>query len=329
LKRLVVLGLAFVMLCGLAVPLFTGCSTTTEQGSENLNIVCTTYPVYDWVTNLVEGVDGVNVSYLLNDGVSSHSYEPSADDIIEIGKADLFIFNGGESEEWVESVLETANIEGQEVLCLMDYLKEANMAVPVPHIEGSTYFTEEEHEDDVEYDEHIWLSIKNAGSLVDVIAGKLSLMDSQNSGRYTSNSVNYIAKLTSLDDEYTSMTLSSPSNTWVFASMFPFAYMANDYGITTYAAFSGCSASSEVSFDTITFLSKKVDELGVTHVIVPVGNDTDIEETIAENTNAGSLEVVSIDTLHAITQEEADSGEVSYLSTMKNNLELLKPVFNQ
>jgi zinc transport system substrate-binding protein len=125
------------------------------------------------------------------------------------------------------------------------------------------------------------------------------------------------------------MTLSSPSNTWVFASMFPFAYMANDYGITTYAAFSGCSASSEVSFDTITFLSKKVDELGVTHVIIPVGNDTDIEETIAENTNAGSLEVVSIDTLHAITQEEADSGEVSYLSTMKNNLELLKPVFNQ
>ncbi|MBO4787527.1 MAG: zinc ABC transporter substrate-binding protein, partial [Lachnospiraceae bacterium] len=181
-----------------------------------------------------------------------------------------------------------------------------------------------DHEDgEKEYDEHVWLSLRNASALVKHIAESLKKIDSSHADVYTANASAYTDKLKALDAEYQKAVDGSTVRTLLFGDRFPFRYLADDYGLTYYAAFVGCSAESEASFETITFLSKKVDELGLPAVLTIEGANHKIAETVVRNTQNGGQKILSLDSMQSVTAKDVKDG-ASYLAIMEKNLEVLK-----
>ena len=489
----------FAML--LAAALFgtfaAGCgSASADNAAQNIKIVTTIFPEYDWVREVLgDAADNADLTMLLDNGVDLHSYQPTADDIIKISDCDLFIYVGGESDEWVDDALENAVNKDMKVINLLDVLKDTvktEEAVPgmqaeeghnhgvgdfddsdvkdrslsdwngdwqsvYPYvldgtldpvmekkaesgtktaeeykesyiasyetdiekisIDGNTitytrkdgtsaaaydsegfyirhkddgskqvrykyqkvsgdadaptyivfsdhnissaepehfhlYFGEDgfdslveegkhfptfypasltgaeiademlEHEEK-EYDEHVWLSLKNAEVLVGAISNALQELDPDNKGTYAANADAYVKKLSALDADYQAAVDGAAYKTVLFGDRFPFRYLVDDYGLSYYAAFAGCSAESEASFETISFLAKKVDELGLPCVLTIEGKDHRIAETIVENTAAKNQKILTMDSMQSTTSEDAANG-VTYLSVMEQNLPVLK-----
>ena len=191
-------------------------------------------------------------------------------------------------------------------------------------VEGMQEEKEHDHEDgDKEYDEHVWLSLKNAGTLVEAIADGLIKTDQSNAQTYKANADSYISELKQLDEEYAETVDKAPVKTVLFGDRFPFRYMADDYGIRYYAAFVGCSAETEASFETISFLAGKADELELPAVITIEGSDRKLAETIVKNTASGNMKILTMDSMQAATSKDAAEG-ITYISIMKKNLEVLR-----
>ena len=284
---------------------------------DKVRIVTTIFPEYDWVMNILgDNPASAEVTMLLDNGVDLHSYQPTADDILKISTCDLFIYVGGESDEWVEDALAEATNKDMAVINLLDVLGDAVKEKEV--VEG---MQEEEH--DHEEDEHVWLSLRNAAALVQSISYSIQSIDPDNAGIYKSNTSAYIEKLNSLDEEYKTAVLSASSHTILFGDRFPFRYLVDDYGLDYYAAFVGCSAETEASFETIMFLAEKVDELGLPAVMTIEGKDHRIAETIVQNTKAKDQQILSMDSMQGTTSGDVKNG-VTYLSVMENNLSILK-----
>ncbi|MGN0346249.1 MAG: metal ABC transporter substrate-binding protein, partial [Lachnospiraceae bacterium] len=174
-----------------------------------------------------------------------------------------------------------------------------------------------------EYDEHIWLSLRNADLLCGLIAEKLAIVDEENSDLYEANAQQYRQQLLSLDQEFQTVVDASPIKTVLFGDRFPFRYLTEDYGLDYYAAFSGCSADSEASFETITFLAGKVDELGLHTILILESNDGKIAQTIRETTTTKNQQILTMDSLQSVSAEEVANG-VTYLSLMKENCRVLQ-----
>ncbi|MCR5101288.1 MAG: metal ABC transporter substrate-binding protein, partial [Butyrivibrio sp.] len=281
------------------------------------------------------------VTMLLDNGVDLHSYQPTADDILKISTADLFIYVGGESDEWVDDVLKEAVNPDMVVIDLLDVLgtsvKEEEV---VEGMEGHDHEHEEDAEDheheeeaedheheheegEVEYDEHVWLSLRNASTLVSSISEALQTIDADNAQTYADNTASYIEQLDTLDSEYETAVSEGTQTTVLFGDRFPFRYLVDDYGLSYYAAFVGCSAETEASFETITFLAEKIDELGLNTVLTIEGNEHKIAETIIENTQSKDQQILTLDSIQSTTADDVQNG-VTYLSIMENNLEVLK-----
>ncbi len=325
----------------LAVLLITsflcGCEKkNNEDNSKSINIVTTIFPAYDWVKNIIGDNPGkMEITMLLGTGVDLHSYQPTADDILKISSCDLFVYVGGESDEWVDDVLETtAADQKMKVINMLsvlgDYAKQEEI------IEGMEQHDHDHEEDDheehdheehdheePEYDEHVWLSLKNAGVLVRSIAEEIGKIDSENAATYLRNAETYIGKIESLDVEYQNAVSAASVNTLLFADRFPFRYLVDDYGLGYYAAFAGCSAESEASFETITFLAQKVDALSLSAVMVIEGSDGKIARTVIENTRNKNQRIIMMNSMQSITKKDIEEG-VSYLSIMESNLSALK-----
>ena len=252
--------LAALIAAVILIAAFTGCSSS-KKDSGKLKIIATIFPEYDWVKNIVGDVDNAEVSLLLDKGVDMHSYEPTADDIVNVSSCDVFIYVGGESDKWVNDALSTATNKDMVAINLLDELGSAVKEEEI--IEGMEAVEDEEKSDEIEYDEHVWLSLKNASKLCQVIADKLGEKDSAHKDAYEKNAKEYIAKLNSLNSKYSEMCKNAKNKTLIFADRFPFRYMTDDYGLKYYAAFTGCSAESEASFKTIVFLAEKLDELNL------------------------------------------------------------------
>lgn len=321
-KKLISLFLAFI----LVLSLFSGCGKTTSADSGKLSIVTTIFPAYDWVMQLLgDQAANVDVTMLLDSGVDLHSYQPTADDIIRISTCDLFVYVGGESDEWVEDALKEAANKDMVVVNLLNALGDA---VKEEEIKEGMEAEDDDHEEaydheEVEYDEHVWLSLKNAAVLVGGIRNALAEVDAENADVYTANASAYIEKLNTLDAQYQSAVDAAAVKTVLFADRFPFRYLVDDYGLDYYAAFVGCSAESEASFETITFLSGKVDELGLHTVITLEGSDRRIAETIIASTQAGSAQIRTMDSMQSTTARNVKDG-ADYLSIMEKNLEALQ-----
>ena len=305
-------------------------SEEASQKAEDakISVVTTIFPEYDWVKVISgDASDNVDITMLLDNGVDLHSFQPTADDIMKIATCDMFIYVGGESDEWVEDALKEATNKDMVVINLLDVLggnvKEEEV------IEGME--AEEEHEEgeeeEVEYDEHVWLSLSNASLICDAIADGLSKVDPDNAGTYAENANAYKQKLMTLDSEYKNVVSSATNKTLLFGDRFPFRYLVDDYGLDYYAAFVGCSAETEASFETVAFLSGKVDELGLKSVMTIESSDKKIAETIINNTKTKDQNILTLDSMQSTTSEDVAAG-TTYLTIMQSNLEVLKEALN-
>ena len=310
--------LAVLMASAMCLP---ACGKSKKSDDKKLKIVTTIFPEYDWVMNVLgDEKKNADVTLLLDNGVDLHSYQPTAEDILKISECDLFIYVGGESDEWVEDVLDQAKNKDMAVINLLESLGDTVKEEEV--VEGMQH--EHEHdEEEVEYDEHVWLSLKNASSLVGTISEKLSQIDKDYADTYKKNAESYRQKLSELDAKYQAAVDGASVKTLLFGDRFPFRYLVDDYGLSYYAAFAGCSAESEASFETIVFLSQKVDELNLKAVMTIEGPNHKIAETIKENTGSKDQVILSMDSMQSVTSKDVKDG-ASYLSIMEKNLDVLK-----
>ena len=301
------------------------------------SIVCITYPEYDWIMNILsDKAANFNVTLLQNNGTDLHSYQASIKDIAKISVCDMLTFVGGESDEWVEKAVAEAKNKNMIVVNMMEALGDKVKEEEV--VEGMQAEEEEEehehehadhdhdhhhHHDEIEYDEHVWLSLRNAVALVQTIAQKIAALDPANANVYKANAASYTKALNELDAQCKKAVAVAAKKTILFGDRFPFRYLADDYNLKYYAAFVGCSAETEASFETVIFLAKKVDELGLNAVLTIEKSDKKIAKTIVSNTKKKSAEILEMDSLQSITQKDIKGGR-SYLSAMKKNLEVLK-----
>ena len=318
-RKLLAVIMTFVMVLTFAA----SCSSKTSGGG-SIKIVTTIFPEYDWVMNLLgDNPAGAEVTMLLDRGVDLHSFQPSVDDIMTISSCDMFIYVGGESDEWVADALKEAVNKDMIVLNLMDVL--AGSVVEEEEVPGMQAEEEEEGEgeEEVEYDEHVWLSLKNAKVICKEITANLKKIDNANAAVYDAAYGDYSKKLDGLDEQYKNAVASGSKDTLLFGDRFPFRYMTEDYGLKYYAAFKGCSAESEASFETVVFLAGKADELGLDCIMKIENSDGKIAQSIIDNSKNKNRTVVSIDSMQAITGEDVKNGK-TYLGIMETNLEALK-----
>lgn len=304
---------------------------TTEETDKKLNIVTTIFPEYDWTRAILgDRADDVNLTMLLDNGTDLHSFQPAVKDIMKVSSCDLLIYVGGESDQWIEDALESAQNKDMKTINLMEVLGDSiKEEETVEGMQESDHDHDHDHEDEEEkeYDEHVWTSMRNAEVICDAIAATLEEMDPENKEIYQSNAETYKEKLSVLDEEYQETVDSAKQKTLIFADRFPFRYLVDDYGLNYYAAFSGCSAESEASFKTVTFLAGKVDELGVKSVLTMEKSDDRIAQTVIENTKAKDQKILQLNSMQSITSEEIADG-ATYLSVMEDNLGVLKEALN-
>ena len=327
-----------VFMLVLILPLAAGCTQVDNNenqdipDADNFSIVCTVFPQYDWVRQILGvNADNFDITLLLDNRIDLHNYQPSVDDIVNISNCDLFIYVGGESDEWAEGILSGASNADMRVINLLEALGEAAKMEVI--IEGMEEFEEshghDEEEDsdedagEPEYDEHVWLSLRNAQFFCSLIADELSLLDAGAAGEYRANYASYAEELSALDAEYQAAAGEASVRTLLFGDRFPFRYLADDYDIDYYAAFPGCSAETEASFETIIFLARKVDEMNLKNVIVTESSDRAIATTIISNTEGKNQQIIMMDALQSVTAGDIQSG-TTYLSVMESNLKALK-----
>ena len=334
-KKIIALLLALMM----AVGMLAGCAKQndddTNATTDKLSIVTTIFPEYDWVKAVLgDQADHADITMLLDNGVDLHSYQPTADDIVKISDCDLFLYVGGESEGWVEDALKNSANKDRKVINLLDVLGDKVKSEEVvegmqeeahEHEEGEAHEYEEgeAHEHEEEADEHVWLSLKNAEVLVGAISNSLQELDAENKDIYAANADAYMKKLAALDAEYQTAVDNATHKTVLFGDRFPFRYLADDYALNYYAAFVGCSAETEASFETISFLAKKADEMNLPCVLTIEGKNHKIAETIVKNTAQKSQRILTMDSMQSTTSKDVASG-TTYLSVMEKNLAVLK-----
>lgn len=335
-KKIIAAATALLVAAGM----FTGCGASekpTAQG-DKLKIVTTIFPEYDWTREILgDQSERAEVTMLLDNGVDLHSYQPTADDLIKIAESDLFIYVGGESDGWVESALASTSNPDRAVINLIDTLGDS---VKLEEVVEGMQETEHDHEEDEEHahdadeehtdadeqeaetDEHVWLSLRNAQAVCQKIAEKLGEIDPEHEQAYTDNALAYIDKLVALDAKYQAAVDAANKKTLVFGDRFPFRYLTEDYGLNYYAAFAGCSAETEASFETIRFLAEKTDALGLSHVLTIENPNHKIAETVVANTSGKNQQVLSMDSMQSVTSKDVAAG-ATYLSIMEHNLEVL------
>ena len=323
--------LAALMLVGI----LTGCTNQAEMptvtaapagsqaqpaAEEKIRIVTTIFPEYDWVREILgDKADSAEITMLLDNGVDLHSYQPTADDLIKLSDCDLFVYVGGESDGWVEDALKSAANRDRKVINLLDALGDSVKEEET--VEGMQ--EEEEDHEEKEYDEHVWLSLKNAKTLVGAISAALQELDPDNKDTYAANADAYGQKLSALDAEYQKAVSAGTYKTLLFGDRFPFRYLVDDYGLSYYAAFAGCSAESEASFETVSFLARKVDEGKLPCVLTIEGKNHKIAETIVQNTAGKNQKILTMDSMQSTTSQDVARG-TTYLSLMAKNLDVLK-----
>lgn len=345
-------------------------SVDAAESDKGLSIVTTIFPEYDWVKEILGDNPGnANITMLLDNGVDLHSFQPTADDIIKISTCDLFVYVGGESDEWVDDALKEATNKNMVVINLLDVLGERVKEEEVvegmehDHEDGDEHHHDEhdedaehdehdhdaeeadhdehdhdaeeahdhedhDHEEGPEYDEHVWLSLDNAEILCGAIKDALVALDQENAAVYEANYEKYSEALDSLDEEYEKAVAAGQVKTLLFGDRFPFRYLTDDYDLDYYAAFVGCSAETEASFETISFLAGKVDELSLKTILTIEKSDQKIANTIKENTATKDQQILSLDSMQATTSDDVKKG-ATYLGIMKSNLEILSSALKE
>ena len=308
--------LSLLLLAALALSLCScsGDNTEAESGDAVLSIVTTVFPAYDFARQIAG--ERAQVTLLVPPGAEAHSFEPTARDILRIQSCSLFFCNGGESEAWVEELLEDQDVETLVMLDCVDALEEETR-------EGMQAVLEDEEEDEdegPEYDEHVWTSPVNAKRICEALCERLCELDPEGAEVYRSNLASYAAELDALDAAFCSVVEQGSTRTVVFADRFPVRYFVEEYGLSYYAAFPGCADDTEPAARTVAFLIDRVREEQLPAVFYIEFSNQKMADVICEDTGCRKLLFHSC---HNVSAEELARG-VSYLELMRGNVDALK-----
>lgn len=299
----------------------SGCVLAPVEHGDKLSVVTTSFPPYDFI----RGVTGdlADITMLLQAGAEAHSYEPVPLDIAKIQNCNVFVYIGGEGEVWVDRILDSIDTSDITIIRLFDFIE----PLEEEEVEGASpdgHHHDEAEEEDEEFDEHIWTSPRNARLCVEGIEEALCKDFPENADTYRRNGSGYAEKLEQLDREFAVMTENSAGNTIVVGDRFPFRYLAHDYGLKYYAAFSGCSSESEPSVYTMAYLIDKLK-----------GDDTDVVFYLEFSTkrlaqklsDATGAKMLPLNSCHNVTKKDFKNG-ITYLDLMYENLENLREALN-
>jgi zinc transport system substrate-binding protein len=344
-----------------SVTIFGGCKNTAkEKDNGKINVVSTIFAPYDFARQVAG--DKANVKMLLPPGSESHSYEPTPQDIITIEKCDVFIYVGGDSDEWVKDILSSIDMKNKQVVTLMDCVEtveeevvegmedahehegeehseeehaeeehtdehEGEEHTEKDHEHEGEEHTEEDHEHEGELDEHVWTSPRNAKLITQKISDAIQAEDSANAETYKKNTTEYLAKLDELDNKFKEVVANGTRKEIIMGDRFPFRYFADAYGLSYYAAFTGCSTETEASAATISFLIDKTAEDKIPVIFHIELSNEKIAKTVAEGAkdkNGGKdVKVLLLHSCHNVTKSDFEGG-ATYLSLMENNVNTLK-----
>lgn len=330
-----------------------------QANKDTLYILCAGFSEYDWTQNILgENPAGVRLELLNMSGADMHSYQPSVSDMVKIADCDLLIYTGGLSEFWIEKATSSSGSSnnntndtpqtGKQILSLMEYFEENSDLFPA-YVQDAHEHTHEGHEHDAddssrhkhsddedeheghnhESDEHIWLSLKTARVFCEKIADVISELDPENREYYKENLKAYISELSSLDTEYSNTVSSAKNDVMIIADRFPFTYMMQDYGIHCHAAFYGCSAETEASFETVIDLAEDLNSDDLNHIVILKNSSSGekLANTIIAASERKNVKICTLDSLQAVNADELASG-YSYINAMKNNMEVLSECLN-
>ena len=301
--------LAAVLAAALMIPA-AGCAVRpAEPESGKLRVVCSLFPYYDFVRAI--GGEDVETELLVPAGRETHSFEPTPLDVIRLSQADVFVYNGGESEYWVEEILDSAGEEIPYTLRLMDYAQplEEELAEGMQGAGHDDHHDHDDgHEDEVEYDEHIWTSPRIAMGLCRAIAGTLQKADPAHAQNYARRLETYLAELSELDQAFTEVVADGNRHMVVFGDRFPLLYFCKTYGLEYRAAFHGCAGDTEPSLATLKYLIDKVQEEGI---------------PVVYTIELSSPKVLTFQSCQTVSRQDFDAG-ATYLSLMRQNVAALK-----
>lgn len=317
---------AILMPIFIIMTMLSGCSANHADNGQ-LSIICTSFAAYDWTCEIAgitqagdaknSGAQSLNIIMLPDSGADLHSYQATAQDIVNISSCDMIVRTGGVSEKWIDEALkENSKTKAVNFLQLL-----GTNALKTDH-------TDHGHDNvlggiESETDEHAWLSLKNAIVFCDAIASAFIELDPNNADTYRENLKLYTENLRDIDARFESTVKQSEKNTLIFADRFPFRYLVNDYKIECFAAFPGCSTETETSFDTVIFLAGKVDSLQLNYIMTIDNSQSSIAKTVLKNTKRKNVQILTLDSMQSCGKKDYDSGK-RYISVMEKNLETIK-----
>ena len=330
--------LTIISILTAAAMFFTACSgrntaTISENESKKISVVATIFPQYDFIRQIAG--DNVELSMLLPPGAESHSFDPTPQDIIRIQNSDMFIYVGGESDSWIDDILSSMDTSNMEIVSLMNLVDIVEEEIVEgmeddhehdddgEHEEAAEQHDDSGHDDsehEVEYDEHVWTSPRNAMIIVQSLSDMLCVLDPANASIYEQNTASYLEELENLDNTFKEAVSAGSRKTLVFGDRFPFRYFADAYGLDYFAAFPGCSTETEASASTVAFLIDKVKEENIPAVFHIEFSNEKMANTISEATGAEKLLLHSC---HNITKDDFENG-ITYLELMTCNVDTLK-----
>ena len=312
----------FAALLGLALAVTSaGCAGKTGNGGKGVKVVCAIAPLYDWARQITKDTDSTDLSLIIGNGTDLHSFQPSAADIVSIKNADVLVYVGGESDGWIRDALKETNNKNQKVVCLMDVLKDSIVEEEV--VEGMQGEDEHDHDHDheeegPEYDEHVWMSLRLASKSCKAIEEALESVASKDAAKFKANLDAYTAKLSALDKQYEDMVKGARLDTMVVCDRYPFRYLAEDYKLKYSAAFVGCSAETEASFETVKFLADKIKALDSKTVLTIEKSDGKIAKTVIETSGKSDVKTAVLDSMQSCGKD------LDYIAVMTSNLTVLK-----
>lgn len=304
-----------------------------EASNGKISIVCTLFPQYDWLRNITEGSQNIELKLIIANGSDPHSYQPTAADIMAISNCDIIIYVGGDSDEWVKKAIERSKNDNIQKIALTEL-----EGINLHNISSSSHSHGEDPHDDHSHeghsheghshsslDEHVYLSLRNAMASVRAISKALCEKDPENAELYASNSQKYIEKLSAMSADLALSAGSVPEEERfiLFADRFPFVYLLSDYGIHYSAAFEGCTTDVDADFNTVLRLIHEADEHNVKYIAVSESSDLSLAKTVISSTKDKTQKILVFNSLQAISRSKIEGG-ATYLSLMEENAKALK-----
>ena len=318
-----------LIIIAIAIVAFAGFFMFKERKSSNednnkINIVSSNFASYDFLRAIIGENENIELTFLLGPGKDAHSYDPTAQDLIKIQNADLFVYIGGEMEKWSDKVLNSLEDRGNKIICIADDVE----TIEEKDVDGAEDEEEHDHENEDDeheegaFDEHIWTSPSNAIKMVQTLEKAMEEIDSENANKYKANSEKYIAQIKEVDKKIQNIVDNKKRDRLVFGDKMPMQYFIEYYKLKVSAAFNGCSTETEPSASTIAYLENKVKEENIPVVLYVELNPGKVAKTIATEAGNG-CEAMQIQALHNVSLDDFQNGE-TWVSLMERNVDVLK-----